>query len=195
MEAVKFNYPSSLMEAIQTFSDPKVCLDVVSLGKWGAKGPACPRCDSKRLSFLNTRLMWKCLDCKKQFSVKVGTIFEDSPVGLDKWMCAMWLVANCKNGVSSYEVARDLTVTQATAWFMLHRIRYAMHAGSIDKVTGTVEADETFIGGKAMNMHVDKREKKIRGRGPMGKAIVFDLLDRETGKVRASAVGTRRERN
>lgn len=181
------------MEAIRTFSDPKTCLYVVAGAKWGSRGPVCPQCDSKRLSFLKTRLMWKCLDCRKQFSVKVGTIFEDSPIGLDKWLCAMWLVANCKNGVSSYEIARDLKVTQTTAWFMLHRIRYAMHTGSINKMTGTVEADETFIGGKARNMHFGKRAEKIRGRGPMGKAIVFGLLDRETGKVRASVVGTRRK--
>ena len=193
MDGVKFNYPSSLMEAVRTFSDPQVCLQVVAGAKWGFSGPVCPRCESKRHSFLKTRLMWKCLDCQKQFSVKVGTIFEDSPVGLDKWLCAMWLVANCKNGVSSYEIARDLKVTQATAWFMLHRIRYAMHTGSINKMTGTVEADETFIGGKARNMHADERAKKIRGRGPMGKAIVFGLLDRETGKVRTSVVGSRRK--
>ncbi len=193
MEAVKFNYPSSLMEAVRTFSDPEVCLSVVAGAKWGTQGPACPRCELKRLSFLKTRLMWKCLDCQKQFSVKVGTIFEDSPVGLDKWLCAMWLVANCKNGVSSYEIARDLKVTQTTAWFMLHRIRYAMHTGSINKMSGTVEADETFIGGKARFMHAGERARKIRGRGPMGKAIVFGLLERETGKVRTSVVGTRRK--
>lgn len=195
MEAVKFNYPSSLMEAVRTFSDPEVCLSVVAGAKWGTVGPACPRCESKRLSFLKTRLMWKCLDCQKQFSVKVGTIFEDSPIGLDKWLCAMWLVANCKNGVSSYEIARDLKVTQTTAWFMLHRIRYAMHTGSINKMTGTVEADETFIGGKARNMHRDKRAEKIHGRGPEGKAIVFGLLDRETGKVRTSVVETRKKKD
>jgi len=137
--------------------------------------------------------MWKCRECKKQYSVKVGTIFEDSPVGLDKWLCAMWMLANCKNGVSSYEIARALEVTQKTAWFMLHRIRYAQHHGSINKMTGTIEADETFIGGKARNMHADKREEKIHGRGPEGKAIVFGLLDRETGKVRTSVVGTRRK--
>ena len=107
------------MEAIRTFSDPKVCLNVVAGAKWGSKGPACSRCESKRLSFLETRLMWKCLDCQKQFSVKVGTIFEDSPVGLDKWLCAMWMIGNCKNNVSSYEIARDLEVIQKTAWFML----------------------------------------------------------------------------
>lgn len=181
------------MEAIRVFSDPKVCLDVVAGAKWGAKGPACSRCESKRLSFLKTRLMWKCLDCQKQFTVKVGTIFEDSPVGLDKWLCAMWLMANCKNGISSYEISRDLKVTQTTAWFMMHRIRYAMHTGSINKMSGTVEADETFIGGKARFMHHGKREQKIRGRGPMGKAIVFGMLERETGKVRTHHVTTRRK--
>ena len=193
MESAKLQYPSSLMESILTFSDPQVCLQVVAGAKWGAAGPACPRCDSKRLSFLKTRLMWKCLDCQKQFSVKVGTIFEDSPIGLDKWLCAMWMLANCKNGVSSYEIARALKVTQATAWFMLQRLRHAMHTGSINKMTGTIEADETFIGGKARNMHSGKRAEKIRGRGPMGKAIVFGLLDRETGKVRTSVVGMRRK--
>jgi transposase-like protein len=137
--------------------------------------------------------MWKCLECKKQYSVKIGTIFEDSPIGLDKWLCAMWMLANCKNGISSYEISRALEVTQKTAWFMMHRIRYAMHHGTINKMTGTVEADETFIGGKARNMHADKRSEKIHGRGPEGKAIVFGLLERETGKVRTSVVGTRRK--
>ncbi len=192
MEAVNLNSKSGLMEAIRYFSDPQICLDTVSAAKW-PKGPECPRCKSKRLSFLSTRLMWTCLECHKQFSVKVGTIFEDSPVGLDKWLAAMWLVANCKNGISSYEVGRDLQVTQRTAWFMLHRIRYAMHTGSINKMTGTVEADETFIGGKARFMHKHKRERKIRGRGPMGKVVVFGLLARETGKVRTSVVNTRRK--
>jgi transposase-like protein len=137
--------------------------------------------------------MWKCLDCKKQFSVKVGTIFEDSPLGLDKWMCAMWMIGNCKNGVSSYEIARALEITQKSAWFMLHRIRYAMHHGSVNKMTGTIEADETFIGGKARNMHANKRAEKIHGRGPDGKAIVCGLLDHETGKVRTSVVDGRRK--
>jgi transposase-like protein len=169
------------------------CVEEVASVKWLKGEPVCPRCGSKKNSFLKTRLMWKCLACKKQYSVKVGTIFEDSPVGLDKWLCAMWMLANCKNGVSSYEVARALEVTQKTAWFMLHRIRYAMHTGSINKITGTVEADETFIGGKARNMHAGERARKIHGRGPIGKAIVFGLLDRETGKVRTSVVGTRRK--
>lgn len=180
------------MEAIRYFSDPMVCLKHVAESKW-PNGPACPQCASKRLSFLTTRLMWKCLDCKKQFSVKVGTIFEDSAIPLDKWLTAMWLLANCKNGISSYELADAIKVTQRSAWFMLHRIRYAMHTGSVNKMTGTVEADETFIGGKARNMHIGKRMEKIRGRGPMGKAVVFGLLERETGKIRTSVVSTRRK--
>src|SRR5579863_5422534 len=192
METVKLNEKSGLIEAIEYFSDPMVCLETVSKAKW-PDGPECPKCGAKRLSFLKTRLMWTCLECRKQFSVKVGTIFEDSAIPLNKWLVAMWLVGNCKNGVSSYEVARDLKVTQRTAWLMTHRIRYAMHTGSINKMTGEVEADETFIGGKARFMHADKRAEKIKGRGPMGKAIVFGLLERETGKVRTSVVGTRRK--
>src|SRR6266478_4003810 len=159
MEALALNENSGLMEAIRYFSDPMTCLEAVSKAKW-PKGPECPRCESKRLSFLKTRLMWTCLECRKQFSVKVGTIFEDSAIGLDKWLVGMWLVANCKNGISSYELGKDLKVTQRTAWFMLHRIRYAMHTGSINKMSGTVEADETFIGGKARFMHAGERREK-----------------------------------
>ncbi len=181
------------MAAIEYFADPIACFETVKAAKWGSKGPSCPICESKRLSFLTTRLMWTCLDCRKQFSVKVGTIFEDSPIALKKWLCAMWMVGNCKNGVSSYEIAKAIGVTQRTAWFMNHRIRYAMHHGTIDKMTGTVEADETFIGGKARNMHAGKRAETIKGRGPMGKAIVFGLLDHETGKVRLKHVHSRRK--
>jgi hypothetical protein len=137
--------------------------------------------------------MWKCLDCQKQFSVKVGTIFEDSPVGLDKWLCAMWLVANCKNGVSSYEIARDLKVTQTTAWFMLHRIRYAMHTGSINKLSGEVEVDETFIGGKARNMHLSKRARRITGTGGKDKAAVMGMVERG-GRVRGRRAQSQAER-
>jgi transposase-like protein len=193
MEAVKTNIPEGLMAAIEYFADPMICFEIVKAAKWGTKGPSCPQCSAKRLSFLTTRLMWTCLECRKQFSVKVGTIFEDSPIPLNKWMCAMWLVANCKNGVSSYEIARALKVTQRTAWFMDHRIRYAMHHGTINKMNGTVEADETFIGGKARNMHAGKRAEKIRGRGSMGKDIVFGLLDHETGKVHTEVVSGRRK--
>src|SRR5258708_725023 len=114
METVNFNDKSGLMEAIRYFSDPMVCLETVSKAKWPS-GPECPKCNSKKLSFLTTRRMWTCLDCRKQFSVKVGTIFEDSPVSLDKWMVATWMLGNCKNGVSSYEIAKAVNVTQKTA--------------------------------------------------------------------------------
>jgi transposase-like protein len=141
MKTVSPNFPKGLMETTRYFSDQRICLELVAKSKWPS-GPACPRCASKRLSFLETRLIWKCLDCKKQFSVKVGTILEDSAVPLGKWLTAMWLLSNCKNGISSRELAGALGVMQRTAWFMLHRIRYAMHAGSINKRLGTVEADE-----------------------------------------------------
>src|SRR5688572_15066651 len=167
MEAANLNDKSGLMDAIRYFSDPMICIEAVAAARW-KNGPECPRCTCTKVSFIKTRKLWTCLGCRKQFSVKVGTIFEDSAVGLDKWLTAMWLVGNCKNGISSYEIARDIKVTQRTAWFMLHRIRYAMHAGSVNKMTGTVEADETFIGGAARFMHKHKRDK-IRGRGPEGK--------------------------
>lgn len=192
MEAINLNSNSSLMEVVEYFSEPMACLETVAKAKW-PNGPECPKCGGKKLSFLKTRLMWTCLACRKQFSVKVGTIFEDSAVPLNKWLVAMWLVGNCKNGVSSYEVARHLKVTQRTAWFMDHRIRYAMHTGSINKMSGAVEADETFVGGAARFMHKHKRAEKIHGRGPGSKEIVFGLLERETGKVRLRHVGTRRK--
>jgi transposase-like protein len=157
--------PDTLMEAIQYFSDPLTCVQFFAGLRWENAEAVCPRCQYKRISFLTTRLMWKCLDCKKQFSIKVGTIFEDSAVTLDKWLCAMFLIANCKNGVSSYEIARDIHVTQRTAWFMLQRIRHAMHTGTFSKLSGQIEADETFIGGKARNMHAAKRAEKITGTG------------------------------
>src|SRR5438094_1973688 len=194
MDKAKLKANSGLLEAIQYFADPIVCLDTVASTKW-PNGPECPRCQGKKVSFISSRKLWTCLKCRKQFSVKVGTIFEDSPIGLEKWLAAMWLIANCKNGVSSYEVGRALKVTQRTAWFMLHRIRYAMHHGTINKMTGEVEADETFIGGKARNMHFGRRTEKIRGRGPSGKAVVFGLLERHSGKVRTSVVATRRKRD
>ena len=193
MDADLLNKFSGLMEAIRYFSDPMTCLDAVAKVKWPKGDPQCPRCGERKTSFIRSRMLWTCLACRKQFSVKVGTIFEDSPIPLDKWLVTMWMLANCKNGISSYEVSRAIKVTQRTAWFMLHRIRYAQHHGGINKMTGSVEADETFIGGKAGFMHADKRSDKITGRGPEGKAIVFGLLDRETRKVRATVIGTRRK--
>ena len=186
METVKSLEKKGLLEAIRYFSDPKICVEAVASVRW-PNGPKCPRCEARNLSFISTRLMWKCLVCQKQFSVKVGTIFEDSPIGLDKWLTAMWMLANCKNGISSYEVGRGLGVTQKTAWFMLHRIRYAMHHGTFDKLTGAIEVDETYIGGKARNMHRAKRQEKIGGKGPGGKEVVFGMVERG-GKVRTMHV-------
>lgn len=144
-----------------------------------------PRCHSKRSSFLSTRLMWKCLDCKKQYSVKVGSIFEDSPLGLDKWLRAMWMIANDKNGVSLCEIAGGIGITQKSAWFMLHRIRDVMRTGTF----GEVEVDETFIGGKARHMHAARRAKKIKGHGPGDRAIAFGMVERG-GEVRTASVET-----
>jgi transposase-like protein len=169
--------PRTLREAIIHFSDADVCLDFVKQIRW-ADGVVCPVCNGKEVSFLSTRRIWKCKGCKKQFSAKVGTIFEDSPIGFEKWLPALWLIASAKNGISSYELHRALGVTQKTAWFMLHRIRLAMQSGSIEKTKGPIEADETFIGGKASNMHKAKRKEKIQGRGATGKEIVMGILDR-----------------
>jgi transposase-like protein len=180
--------PETLIEAIRHFSDLDVATEFVASLRW-PDGPVCPACglvDEKHY-YLKTRRVWKCRSCKKQFSVKRGTIFEDSPIGLDKWLPAVWLIANCKNGISSYELAKDLGVTQKTAWFMLHRIRLAMQTGTFEKLDGQVEADETFIGGKARNMHKSKREEKISGRGASGKVAVLGLLERH-GKVRTKVV-------
>lgn len=187
------NEPETLQEAIKFFSDPDNCLRYVVVRRW-PDGVACPTCGSREVIFLAKQRRWQCKGRHKQFSVKVGTVMEDSPIGLDKWLCAFWMLANCKNGISSYEVASDIGVTQKTAWFMMHRIRLAVHAGgSTEKMSGEVEADETFIGGKARNMHLGKRIEKIHGRGPHGKAVVLGLLSRHDEKVRAYVIPTRKK--
>src|SRR6266478_5226676 len=142
--------PKTLQQAIRYFSDEQTCIDTIAQLRW-SDGPVCPKCGGKEHYYLASQLRWKCKECYKQFSVKVGTIFEDSPISLDKWLTALWLLVNCKNGVSSCEVARDLKVTQKTAWFMDHRIRLAIHQGTFEKMDGTVEADETYIGGLSRN--------------------------------------------
>jgi transposase-like protein len=169
--------PETLLEAVKFFSDPDVALAFVAGLRW-PNGAVCPRCDAGGPIFLKTRRVWKCRGCKKQFSVKLGTIFEDSPLGLDKWLPALWMVVNCKNGISSCEMARALGVTQKSAWFMDHRIRLAVQEGTFEPMSGEVEVDETFIGGKARNMHKGRREQKIKGTGPLGKAAVMGLLER-----------------
>ena len=178
--------PTTLVEAIRHFSDPDTCLKFLIPLRW-PDGIACPRCGSAEHSFISTRRVWKCKGCKKQFSVKVGTVMEDSPLGLDKWLTAIWLIANAKNGISSWEVHRALGITQKSAWFLLHRIRLAMQTGTFVKLSGEVEVDETFIGGKARNMHKDKRAAKIHGRGGVGKAIVLGILERG-GKVKTTVI-------
>jgi transposase-like protein len=170
--------PDTLLQAIKFFSDPDASLAFMVGLRWPDGTVTCPRCKAAETSFLSTRRLWKCRACKKQFSAKVGTIFEDSPIPLDKWLPALWMVVNCKNGISSYEIARAIGVSQKTAWFMAHRIRLAVQTGSFDKISGEVEVDETFIGGKARFMHKHKRAQKITGRGPMGKTAVMGLLER-----------------
>jgi transposase-like protein len=179
--------PSTLLEAIRYFSDLDVCTQYVAGLRW-PNGPVCPRCLGHEHSYLTTRRLWKCKGCKKQFSVKVGTVFEDSPLGLDKWLPAVWLAANSKNGISSHELARALGITQKSAWFVLQRIRLAMQTGSFDKLSGQVEVDESYVGGKARNMHAAKRRKTLKGQtGTVGKTAVFGMIERG-GQVRAEVV-------
>lgn len=183
--------PETLQQAILYFADPDRCEEYMRKIRWEDATPVCPNCgaNGKRIGEIKTRRMLRCKDCRKQFSSRVGTVFESSKIPLDKWFLTVWLVANCKNGVSSYEVARDIDVTQTTAWFMLHRIRAAMEVENIDKFDGPSEADATYIGGKAKNMHKAKREKVIRGRGAVGKTIVHGVLQRgEPSQVRTAIV-------
>jgi transposase-like protein len=181
--------PKTLQQAIIYFSNPKNCLDYLAARRW-PNGVECPTCGRKDVTFLEKQNKWQCKSAHKQrqFSVKVGTIFEDSPLGLDKWLTAVWLIVNCKNGISSYEISRALGVTQKTAWFMDHRIRLAMQTGSFMKqMSGHVEVDETFIGGKARNMHRSVRARRIHGTGGSGKVAVMGLLERH-GEVRTCVV-------
>ena len=191
--------PKTLVDAIRYFSDPDRCLDLMVGARW-PKGVICPTCGALNPRFIPARRLWECRTNHplRQFSAKVGTIFEDSPLGLDKWFAAMWMICGDKNGISSYEISRALGITQKSAWFMMHRIRAAMHAGTFEKMKGRVEVDETFIGGKARFMHKDKRAAKIKGTGGMGKTAVMGLLERhgpdKASQVRAMVVpGTRRK--
>jgi transposase-like protein len=173
--------PTTLIDAVRFFSDIDRCNEYMMQIKWPDGKVVCP------IGKIETRKMLRCKDCRKQFSYKVGTIFEDSALGLDKWFVAVWCVTNCKNGISSHELARSLGVTQKSAWHMLHRIRLAMQDDSPGLLKGTVEADESFVGGKAKNMHAAKRKETIKGRGFSGKTIVQGVLQRG-GKVIAGVV-------
>jgi transposase-like protein len=185
--------PKTLQAAILYFTDPDNCLNFLVARRF-RDGVFCPRCGSKDVRFLATRRIWECKSkhAKRQFSIKVNTIFEDSPISLDKWLVAVWMIANCKNGVSSYEIHRAIGVTQKSAWFMLHRIRKALDVGSFHKLGGgpenEVEVDETFVGGKLRNMHKDKKIIYNKRGGTYGKTIVMGLLDRGRGEVRARVV-------
>jgi transposase-like protein len=175
MEAT-IQLPETQMEAIQYFANPDNCHDFMVSLRWPT-GIKCPRCGSDKIGKLvRPRRVWNCKGCKKQFSAKVRTIFEDSPLGLDKWLTAVWLIVNAKNGISSYELHRSIGVTQKSAWFMLQRIRLAMQEGSFEKFSGRVEADETYIGAKARFMHKNKRTGKT---GMVGKTAVLGLLERD----------------
>jgi hypothetical protein len=190
--------PKTLQQAIVYFSDPDRCLSFLVARRF-PDGVICPTCASKDVRFLATRRLWECKGKhpKRQFSVKVGTIFEDSPIPLDKWLTATWMIANCKNGVSSYEIHRGIGVTQKSAWFMLHRIRVALRTRSFEQIGGEggeVEVDETFIGGKIKNMHAAQQaryralsESGTAG-GPIRKTAVMGLLDRTARQIRATVV-------
>jgi transposase-like protein len=190
----KVPYPRTLAQAIRLYADPQTAHDFVVALRW-PYGVACPRmgCGSANVHFIATRRTWRCNDCKRQFSTKVGTIFEESPLGYDKWLPAIWLITNAKNGISSCEIARALLVTQKTAWFMLHRIRAAMKSGTFERLTGPVEVDETYVGGLTKSMN-NKRKKRYlqKGRGPSGKVAVLGIRERNTterkGKIRAFVV-------
>lgn len=187
--------PKTLQQAILYFSNPENCINYLASRRW-PNGVICPTCGRDDVTFLAKQQKWQCKSAHKrrQFSVKVGTIFEDSPLSLDKWLTAVWMITNCKNGVSSYEVHRAIGVTQKTAWFMVYRIRHAMQTGTFEQKMGgsgnPVEADETFIGGLSKNMRRDVRARRITGTGGCGKAIVMGLLERhgDGSKVRAKVI-------
>lgn len=188
---------NTLREAIIYFSDFENCRKFMLELRWPDGVVKCPRCGSERVTWLAKTRVWKCYARHEAgkgqtFSLKTGTIFEDSPIPLEKWLPAAWLVINCKNGISSYELSRDLGVTQKSAWFMLHRIRLAMQNGSFAKLSGEVEGDETFVGGKVTNMHRhSKRNIQAKNDGNWGKTVVLGLLERD-GRVRAAVAPTRR---
>ena len=182
--------PKSLQEAIVYFSKPDNCIAHLVAQRWPDGAVKCPNCGNEKVNYRAHRRTWTCSShhAKREFSIKVGTMMEDSPIGLDKWLTTMWLLTNCKNGISSYEIARDIKVSQKAAWFMLHRVRMAMQDEFFgSKLGGEVEADETFIGGKSRNMHVSKRQRRITGTGGKDKTAVMGMLERG-GKVKLAVV-------
>jgi transposase-like protein len=189
--------PKTLQEAIVYFGDKDRAFDYAIKLRFPDGKVLCPRCNGEKHSFIKTRRIWFCYDCKKQFTLKVGTIFEDSPLGLDKWMTAIWLLANCKNGISSYELGRALGIHQNSAWFMLQRIRMVMRDDFFGSKLGNgpsaeIEVDESFIGGKARNMHLSERKRRITGTGTKDKTAVMGILERG-GKIRTTVVPNRKK--
>jgi transposase-like protein len=198
MENKAMPEPKSLQEAIVYFSNPDNCIDYLAIRRWPDSRVLCPTCGSDKVKFHAERRIWQCSShhSKRQFSIKVGTVMEDSAIPLDKWLTTAWLITNCKNGISSYEIARDVKVTQKSAWFMLHRIRLAMQDETLgSKLDGEVEADETFIGGKARNMHKSVKARRITGQGRNtdDKIMVMGMLERG-GRVRTQIVADRQQK-
>jgi transposase-like protein len=171
--------PETLQEAVVFFANEDNAFEFLMSERWPNGLVSCPRCNSEKVGLIKTRRMWRCNGCKKQFSLKIGTVMEDSPIGLDKWLCGFWLIVNAKNGISSYEIHRSLGVTQKTAWFLLHRIRLAMQNGGLVSFKNQVEADETFIGAKARYMHKDRRHKE--GNPGNEKTPILGILERTEG--------------
>jgi transposase-like protein len=185
--------PNTLQEAVIYFADPDNCVSYLVTRRW-PDGVTCPTCGSAKVSYLKSVRRWQCSSHhdKRQFTLKTGTVMEDSPISLDKWMIAIWLVLNCKNGISSYEVARALGMTQKSAWHLMHRVRYILHGAPEGKLSGQVEADETFIGGKARNMHIAQRRRRITGTGGKDKTAVMGIMERG-GKVRTIVIPNRKK--
>ena len=189
--------PKTLQQAVVYFANPDNCIAYMVERRW-PNGVECPTCGRKDVVFLANQRKWQCksVHAKRQFSAKVGTIFEDSPIALDKWLVAVWMLTNSKNGISSYEVARALGVTQKSAWFMTHRIRLAMQSIVRNQLGGEgkeVEVDETFMGGKARNLHHDVHKRRIVDTGSKDKTPVFGMLERD-GEIRAFVVPTRKKK-
>jgi transposase-like protein len=187
--------PKTLQDAILYFADYENCRRFMIELRWADGKVRCPQCGSDKVTYLANAKLYKCYGDhpKPKFSLKVGTIFEDSPIGLDKWLAGLWLLVNCKNGISSYEIGRDLGISQKSAWHLAHRLRFALHQGSFEKFSGHVEVDETFIGGKARNMHVEKRARRITSTGTKDKVPVMGILERG-GKVRTAVIPNRRKK-
>jgi hypothetical protein len=197
---VASTWPKTLQQAIVYFSNPDVAHAEMVKFRWPDGKVRCPQCGSDRVWYTASRRVWQCVEKhpRRQFTVKVGSIMEDSPLGIDKWLTALWLIVNCKNGISSYELARDIGITQKSAWFMLHRLRLAMQDEDGGKLGGDVEVDETYIGGAARFMHASKKRRILKGKkgGQVGKVAVMGLLERHTGgqsQMRARVVKNNRQ--